>query len=587
MIRVGSGGRRLRTVECIAVVSARRAGNVPLVGGDTKDGVRVDELGPTDPRRIGDFEILGRLGSGGMGSVYVGRSRGGRLVAVKVIRSGLDSEPHYRARFRQEVQALRGVASLFTAAVVDADPDGEPPWLATEFIPAPTLDEAIRALGPLPAPTLHVMACGLAEALHAIHSGGTAHRDVKPANILLAADGPRIIDFGIAVGAEDPASPDDHLAARLTATGAIIGTPGYLSPEQAHGTRAGAASDVFALGCVLVFAGTGRPPFASASLAELLRQVVQDEPDLGELPEPLRTLAAGCLAKEPKERPSARALLERLTTIAPPHFGPDWLPPALRGLVAGRAAAHRPPAPSPAPSPAPAPSLSQAATEVTPALRYAPQKPHEPRHPRQPPEPPAPFGSVVPRRPATPPAAPSTAPRGRFVGRRMPAVVLSTVAAVAAAITVPLLLADDSDGRTGEGSWSVGSTGTTSSASASAPNPSGAPKSPATQPSSAAPQPNSAAPSDSGSGYPAGVVVQVKGLGNSWVSAKASDGTLLFEGRVEEGATRQFTDAVRIDLVIGNAGAVRLDVNGVDLGSPGPPNAVTRLTFKPGDPRPS
>lgn len=533
-----------------------------MFGGDTENGVRVDELVPTDPRQIGGFEILGRLGAGGMGSVYVGRSRGGRLVAVKVIRSGVDSDPRYRARFRHEVQALRGVASLFTAAVVDADPDGEPPWLATEFIPAPTLDEAVRTFGPLPASTLHSLGCGLAEALHAIHSGGTAHRDIKPANILLAADGPRIIDFGIAVGAEAPASPDDPLAARLTTTGVIIGTPGYLSPEQAHGMRAGAASDVFALGCVLVFAGAGRPPFASTSLAELLRQVVQDEPYLGDLPEPLRGLAARCLAKEPEERLTAHALLERLAAIAPPLFGPDWLPPTLQGLVAGRAAAQwQPPAPPASPA-SPASSNAEAATETAPAR------------------------PVVPQRPTPPPAGPPGAPAARFARRRPLAIVLSAVVAVAAAVTVPLVLADDSNGKKHKGNSSIGNTGAKSSPlpSTATPSSSGTPNSPGAQRSSSSPPANSAGQVEP-TGFPAGVVVKVTGLsGNTWISAKGSDKTVLFDGLVEEGATEQFTDPAVIDLVIGNAGGVRLDVNGVDMG-PGRMGKVERLTYKPGDPR--
>ncbi|HLJ98289.1 MAG TPA: serine/threonine-protein kinase, partial [Streptosporangiaceae bacterium] len=205
-----------------------------------------------DPERIGSFGILGRLGAGAMGQVYLGRSASGRLVAVKTIRIELAEEPGFRARFAQEVAAARRVSGLFTASVVDADPEADLPWLATAYVPAPTLSRLVQASGPLPVAAVRWLAAGCAEAIESIHRAGLVHRDLKPSNVLVAPDGPRVIDFGVARAAE---------RVELLAAQGAVGTPAYMAPEQARDTReATTASDIYALGATLVYAATGHAP---------------------------------------------------------------------------------------------------------------------------------------------------------------------------------------------------------------------------------------------------------------------------------------------------------------------------------------
>ncbi|MFG2192068.1 PQQ-binding-like beta-propeller repeat protein [Streptomyces sp. NPDC048639] len=256
-----------------------------------------------DPRRVGPYRIVARLGSGGMGRVYLGRSPGGRAVAVKVIRPDLAADPQFRIRFAREAEAAGAVSGAFTAAVVDADPHGEPPWLATVHVPGVSLTDAVARYGVLPEPSLLALGAGLAEAVQAIHAAGLVHRDLKPSNVLLASDGPKVIDFGIAVAAESSA---------LTRSGVVLGTPGYMAPEQVTGRRAGPLSDVFALGAVLAFAATGQGPFGRGSLHALGYRVVHEEPGLDAVPPGLRPLVARCLAKDPAGRPAVSALLDDL-----------------------------------------------------------------------------------------------------------------------------------------------------------------------------------------------------------------------------------------------------------------------------------
>lgn len=267
-----------------------------------------------DPHWAGPYQLLGRLGHGGMGQVYFGRSAGGRPVAVKVIRPDLAGDASFRARFRQEVAAARKVNGLFTALVVDADPDGPMPWLATAYIPGPSLAEAVARHGKLPAETVLALAAGLAEGLQAIHATGLVHRDLKPSNVLLADDGPRMIDFGISRAAE---------ASSLTHTGAVMGSPGFMSPEQAMGQEAGPPSDIFSLGAVLTFAATGQGPFGSGSTHALIYRVVHEQPSLDGLPALVRPLVENCLIKDPASRPDAGEVLAQLSTTA---LAADWLP---------------------------------------------------------------------------------------------------------------------------------------------------------------------------------------------------------------------------------------------------------------------
>jgi hypothetical protein len=272
---------------------------------------------PSDPGSVGPYRLIRRLGAGGMGQVYLARTPGGRLVAVKVIRPELAADPGFRSRFAREVTAARSVSGMFTAPVVDADPDGQLPWLATAYVPGPSLTDAVAERGPLPPGVVLTLAAGLAEALVAIHAAGLVHRDLKPSNVLLAQDGPRVIDFGISRAAD---------ASVLTQTGAIMGSPGYLSPEQAEGRPVGPPSDVFSLGAVLAFAASGASPFGSGPAVAIAFRVVNAAPNLSAVPEQLRPLIERCLVKDPAARPSPGELL---AFLAAGRAEPQWLSPPL------------------------------------------------------------------------------------------------------------------------------------------------------------------------------------------------------------------------------------------------------------------
>ncbi|MEU3182930.1 serine/threonine-protein kinase [Streptomyces sp. NPDC006923] len=267
----------------------------------------MDELGPSDPRSVGPYRLLSRLGSGGMGRVYLGRSASGRRVAVKVVRDEIADDAGFRARFRREVELAMRVGGFWTAAVVDADPGAPEPWIASEYIPGPSLQHRITDTGPFSAAEVRDLGIGLAEAMASIHALGLVHRDLKPSNVLLADTGPRVIDFGISKALEGSGT-----STALTHTGVVIGTPGFMSPEQATGAKIGTASDVFSLGAVLAYAATGTEPFGAGAPVALLYRVVSEEPDLSAVPYELRHTIALCLAKDPARRPSPGALVALL-----------------------------------------------------------------------------------------------------------------------------------------------------------------------------------------------------------------------------------------------------------------------------------
>ncbi|MFD7439300.1 serine/threonine-protein kinase [Streptomyces sp. NPDC059861] len=252
--------------------------------------------------RIGSYAIERVLGEGGMGTVYLARSRGGRPVAVKVAKPELARDAGFRERFRAEITAARAVGGFHTAPVVDADPEAPTPWLATAYIPGLNLAQLLASQGPMPEEKLRQLGLALAEALQAIHKCGLVHRDLKPGNIIMAEDGPRVVDFGIARAVE---------GSRLTMTGVAVGTPGFLAPEQAEGLQVSPAADIFALGAVLV-AAAGGSPFGDGTPASLMYRSVHHEPDLTALPEALRDTVAACMAKIPQQRPTAEQLLDAL-----------------------------------------------------------------------------------------------------------------------------------------------------------------------------------------------------------------------------------------------------------------------------------
>ncbi|MFF3069334.1 protein kinase [Kitasatospora sp. NPDC057904] len=362
---------------------------------------------PTDPTTVGGrYRLLARLGSGGMGVVYLGRSPGGRLVAVKCVHWDLATDPEFRRRFTRELEAVRRVGGFHTAQVVDADPDGDPPWLVTAHIAGPSLEAAVAAHGPLPEPALRVLGAGLAEALEAIHRAGLVHRDLKPSNVLLSEDGPRVIDFGIARALD---------GASITRTQVVLGTPGYMAPEQIAGGVVGPAADVFALGRVLCHAA-GCSPWGTGDPQVLLYRIMHSEPDLSGVPEQLRPVVASCLARHPVGRPAPAQLV---AVLGPPEYGGasgSWLPEPLRA----RPAVPDTPWVEPAAAPPPPAAPPLAAPPVT-----------------APPVPPPAVGR-------TPTVFSNVPPPGGGRRRARPWLLLPAVLAlVAAAVAVPLYLQRD------------------------------------------------------------------------------------------------------------------------------------------------
>ncbi|GAA0578070.1 hypothetical protein GCM10010394_03210 [Streptomyces crystallinus] len=361
-----------------------------------------------DPTHIGPFRLLGRLGAGGMGRVYLARSAGGRTVAVKLVQAHFADVPEFRRRFAREVAAARRVGGEWTAHVLDADVEAEIPWVATAYVAGPSLQTVVdHDFGPLPERALLVLANRLALALEAVHGAGLVHRDLKPSNILLAVDGPRVIDFGISRALEVLTE-----ASALTGTGAVIGSPGFMSPEQVRGERVSAPGDVFCLGAVLAFAATGRAPFGTGAdhhAAALMFRVAHEEPDLAGVPEALLPLVRACLDKDPARRPTPEEVAGATAGEVPAH---GWLPPELLAQLA----LH---------------SSRLLDADVTPTTRPGYRPPAPPLVPVGPPDPPPPSYDAAPRR------APAAAARPRGGGQRR----VGRGRAVAAAALALVLLA--------------------------------------------------------------------------------------------------------------------------------------------------
>ncbi|MFF9814310.1 protein kinase [Streptomyces sp. NPDC014006] len=289
----------------------------------------MEKLGPGDPHRIGVYRLLARLGAGGMGQVYLARSDRGRTVAVKLVREELAAQEEFRARFRQEVQAAQRVGGHWTAPVLDADTEAAVPWVATGYVAGPSLERVVgHDHGALPERSVRILAAGLAHALKDIHAAGIVHRDLKPSNVLVTIDGPRVIDFGIARALETPAREG------LTRTGSLVGSPGFMAPEQVRGDRITPACDVFCLGSVLAYAATGTLPFGSATTGvhALMYRIAQEEPDLEGVPEGIADLVRECLRKDPGARPTLDRVLEHTgaeDTVTDGRSRDPWLPGTL------------------------------------------------------------------------------------------------------------------------------------------------------------------------------------------------------------------------------------------------------------------
>ncbi|WP_405714986.1 serine/threonine protein kinase [Streptomyces xanthophaeus] len=361
-------------------------------------------LAGDDPTTIAGYRLAAKLGAGGMGKVYLSYTPGGRPVAIKVIRPEFGEDPEFRRRFAQEVQSAQRVQGLFTAPVIDADTDGAQPWLATAYVPGPSLADAVVAHGALPVEAVLLLIAGMAEALHVIHGAGIVHRDLKPSNVLLAADGPRVIDFGIAYAAD---------ATSLTGSGVTIGTPSFMAPEQAAGRRVTPATDIFALGQVAAYAATGTPAFGEGTSHGVLYRIVHEEPDLSAVPERLRDLVTRCLDKDPEARPSISeviALCQSANAETVLRRPEDWLPGSVAADITVRAAApapvQTPPPPATAPSVAYSPTTPAApaapptappAAPATPPPGFGPAVVHQPTHTGTQPAPgPSPYSTPAP-----------------------------------------------------------------------------------------------------------------------------------------------------------------------------------------------
>ncbi|MFC8826517.1 serine/threonine-protein kinase [Streptomyces sp. NPDC057137] len=405
----------------------------------------MEKLAAEDPQRIGAYRLLARLGAGGMGQVYLARSDRGRTVAVKLVRKELAEQDEFRNRFRLEVAAARRVGGAWTAPVLDANTEAAVPWVATGYVAGPALQEIVSgtagtgvsgsgAHGPLPARSVRILGSGLAHALQDIHGAGLIHRDLKPSNVLITIEGPKVIDFGIARALETVTD------AALTRTGGLIGSPGFMAPEQVRGTPITPACDVFCLGSVLAYAATGRLPFGTADTAVhvLMFRIAQEEPDLSELPEGLRELVGDCLKKDPKERPTPAQILARVGEPDEDGNGADgdgtepWLPGALLAQLGSHAVqlldheepgartalAFTPPPASPATPPADQPpqpgghgtgggnAVHGVPTMIgtpAPAPSATPPPAPQPQQPPPPPPPPQQYGYPQNQQPQQPP----------------------------------------------------------------------------------------------------------------------------------------------------------------------------------------
>ncbi|MFK0237296.1 serine/threonine protein kinase [Streptomyces vinaceus] len=311
-------------------------------------------LRPEDPATVGGYRLAAVLGAGGMGKVYLSYTPGGRPIALKVIRPEFSEDPEFRRRFQQEVRAAQRVQGLYTAPVIDFDTEGAQPWLATAYVPGPSLSHAVAGYGRLPLRSVLLLAVGVAEALHVIHGAGIVHRDLKPANVLLAGDGPRVIDFGIARAAD---------ATSLTGSGVSVGTPAFMAPEQASAGTVTAGTDIFALGQIVAYAAIGAPAYGEGSSHAVLYRIVHEDPDLSALPQELRPLVTRCLSRDPADRPTLTEIIEMCHDIAPAPLrqGEDWLPQAVAGAITERLRL-----PEPARTPPPQPAVAPTPTEVSP-----------------------------------------------------------------------------------------------------------------------------------------------------------------------------------------------------------------------------
>ncbi|WP_328787719.1 serine/threonine-protein kinase [Streptomyces sp. NBC_00273] len=407
-------------------------------------------LSADDPHEIGGYRLHARLGSGGMGVVYLAYTPGGRPIALKAVRREFAADPEFRERFAQEVASARRIHGLFTAQVVDSGEDDHTPWLATAYVPGPSLHQVVQRHGPLPVRTVLLLVAGIAEALQEIHRVGVVHRDLKPANVLIAGDGPRVIDFGIARAAD---------AAALTGVGLRIGTAAFMAPEQALGHPVTPATDVFALGALAGFVAAGVPPFGNGPESGALYRVVHEHPDLDRIPRELHDLLSWCLAKSPQDRPTTADLIAAVHAhplVGPrPEFTDGWLPRPVLEEVGGRgdaspaagsagsgpsAGSGRPGRPGPVPEHLQATRAAAAYPAAGPGgtMPYAPAPAPAPSTAPAPAASPAPAVPVTPAAPVTPavpvtPAAPGApARRDRRRDRnRLPAVALAAAALLA------------------------------------------------------------------------------------------------------------------------------------------------------------